>query len=97
MKTLIVIVLILRLSAVGYAQTPDRDKLDLFFDRLAEKNKAMGSLIIARDGKVLYTRSIGYSQINGAEKKALRETSRFRIGSITKMTTCCPARSDGRG
>jgi len=28
----------------GYAQTPDKAKLDQFFNRLAEKNKAMGSL-----------------------------------------------------
>jgi hypothetical protein len=33
-------------------------KLDQFFDRLAEKNKAMGSLTIAKDGNVLYTRAI---------------------------------------
>src|SRR5262249_24290997 len=60
---------------------------DQFFDRLAEKNKAMGSLIIAKDGNVLYTRAIGYSQINGTEKKPLSAASRFRIGSITKMFT----------
>jgi len=45
----------------------------------------MGSLTIAIDGKVLYTRAIGYSQINGTEKKPLTAASRFRIGSITKM------------
>jgi CubicO group peptidase (beta-lactamase class C family) len=71
----------------GYAQTPDKAKLDQFFDRLAEKNKAMGSLTIAKDGNVLYTRVIGYSQINGTERKPLSEASRFRIGSITKMFT----------
>src|SRR2546430_2728033 len=38
----------------GYAQTLDKAKLDQFFDRLAEKNKAMGSLTIAKDGNVLY-------------------------------------------
>jgi CubicO group peptidase (beta-lactamase class C family) len=79
--------LILALGAAGYAQTPDKAKLDQFFDRLAEKNKAMGSLTIAKDGAVLYTRAIGYSQINGAEKKPLTAASRYRIGSITKMFT----------
>ncbi len=73
--------------AVAHAQTLDKAKLDQFFDRLAEKNKAMGSLVIAKDGKVLYTRAIGYSQINGTEKKPLTATNRFRIGSITKMFT----------
>nr|MBA2763021.1 beta-lactamase family protein [Segetibacter sp.] len=75
------------LFTTGYAQTPDKAKLDQFFDRLAEKNKAMGSLTIAKDGNVLYTRSIGYSNINGIEKKPLTAASRYRIASITKMFT----------
>jgi D-alanyl-D-alanine carboxypeptidase len=69
------------------AQTLDKAKLDQFFDRLAEKNKAMGSLVVAKDGKVIYTRAIGYSRINGTEKKPLTAANRFRIGSITKMFT----------
>ena len=77
--------LTLALFTAGYAQTPDKAKLDQFFDRLAEKNKAMGSLTIAKDGNVLYTRAIGYSQIN--PKKPLTAANRFRIGSITKMFT----------
>src|SRR5262245_13310534 len=79
--------LTLALGAAGYAQTLDKAKLDQFFDRLAEKNKAMGSLTIAKDGAVLYTRAIGYSQINGTEKKPLTAANRFRIASITKMFT----------
>jgi len=81
------VLLTLALFSTGHAQTLDKAKLDQFFDRLAEKNKAMGSLTIARDGKVLYTRAIGYSQINAAEKKPLTAANRFRIGSITKMFT----------
>ncbi|MCI0366618.1 MAG: beta-lactamase family protein, partial [Phycisphaerales bacterium] len=77
----------LALFTAGHAETLDKAKLDQFFDRLAEKNKAMGSLAIAKDGNVLYTRVIGYSQINGTEKKPLSAASRFRIGSITKMFT----------
>ncbi len=79
--------LTLALGAAVYAQTLDKAKLDQFFDRLAEKNKAMGSLTIAKDGDVIYTRAIGYSQINGTEKKPLTSANRFRIGSITKMFT----------
>jgi len=75
------------LFTAGYAQTPDKARLDQFFDRLAEKNKAMGSLTIAKAGNVLYTRTIGYSQINGTEKKPLTAATRYRVGSITKMFT----------
>jgi CubicO group peptidase (beta-lactamase class C family) len=77
--------LTLALFTAGFAQTPDKTKLDQFFDRLAEKNKAMGSLNITKDGKVLYTRSIGYSQVNGTEKKPLTAATRYRVGSVTKM------------
>src|SRR5204863_9453799 len=80
-------VLTLLLVTAGSAQTLDKAKLDQFFDRLAEKNKAMGSLTIAKEGNVLYTRAIGYSQINGTEKKPLTAANRFRMGSITKMFT----------
>jgi D-alanyl-D-alanine carboxypeptidase len=86
-KLLFATLLILALLPAAQAQTLDKAKLDQFFDRLAEKNKAMGSLVIAKDGKVLYTRAIGYSQINGTEKKPLTAAHRFRIGSITKMFT----------
>jgi len=86
-KILFATVLTLALGAAGYAQALDRAKLDQFFDRLAEKNKAMGSLVIVKDGKFLYTRAIGYSQINGTEKKPLTAANRFRIASITKMFT----------
>src|SRR5688572_9485962 len=89
MKTKILFgtVLTLALFTAGHAQTLDKAKLDQFFDRLAEKNKAMGSLTIAKDGNVIYTRAIGYSQINGTEKKPLTAVSRFRIASITKTYT----------
>jgi hypothetical protein len=60
-KILFATLLTLALFTPGYAQTLDKAKLDQFFDRLAEKNKAMGNLIIAKDGNVLYTRAIGYS------------------------------------
>ena len=79
--------MILAVCTAVSAQTLDKAKLDQFFDRLAEKNQAMGSLTIAKDGKVLYTRAIGYSQINGSERKPATTATRYRVGSITKMFT----------
>ena len=86
-KILFVGLLIMALLTFARAQAPDKAKLEQFFDRLAEKNKAMGALVIAKDGRVLYSRAIGYGQINGAERKPLTAANRFRIGSITKMFT----------
>jgi CubicO group peptidase (beta-lactamase class C family) len=74
-------------GSTSQAQTLDRAKLDQFFDRLAEKNKAMGSLTITRDGNVVYSRAIGYARVDATERKLLTAASRFRIGSITKMFT----------
>jgi len=89
MKTKILFATLLALSSspAGYAQSLDKAKLDRFFDRLADRNKAMGSLTIAKDGNILYRRAIGYGQINGTEKLPLTSATRFRIGSITKMFT----------
>jgi hypothetical protein len=72
-KILFAALLTLVLITAGHAETLDKAKLDQFFDRLAAKNKAMGSLAIVKDGNVLYTRAIGYSQINGTEKKPLTQ------------------------
>src|ERR1041384_1121601 len=77
----------LLIVAAGQAQTPDKAKLDQFLDRLAEKNKGMGGLTLAKDGNVLYTHSFGYSQISGNEKKPLTAETKYRIASITKMYT----------
>jgi len=86
-KILFATLLTLALFTPGYAQTLDKAKLDQFFDRLTEKNKAMGSLVIAKDGKVVYTRAIGYAQVDATPKKPLTAASRFRIASITKTFT----------
>src|SRR4028119_236080 len=88
-KILSATLLSLALFTAGYAQTQtlDKAKLDRFFDRLAEKNQAMGSLTVAKDGKILYSRAIGYSQINGSQRKPAITATRYRTGSLTKTFT----------
>jgi D-alanyl-D-alanine carboxypeptidase len=63
MKT-IANILALAMLTTAHAQTLDKAKLDQLLNRLAEKNKGMGSLTLAKDGNVLYSRSFGYAQIN---------------------------------
>lgn len=79
--------LILSAPILADAQVFNQGKLDTFFDRLTENNEAMGSLIIVKDGKTLYTRSIGYSKISETEKTPMTSVTRHRVGSITKMFT----------
>jgi CubicO group peptidase (beta-lactamase class C family) len=86
-KTLVATVLALALLVSGYAQTLDTGKLDRFLDRLAEKNKGMGSVTLAKDGHVVYSHSFGYSYVNGAEKRLATATTKYRIASITKTYT----------
>lgn len=81
------LLLTLALPASDSAQTLDRAKLDSFLDRLDENARAMGSLVVAKDGHVLYSRAIGYSQIDGDARKPLTTASRFAIASITKTYT----------
>jgi CubicO group peptidase (beta-lactamase class C family) len=47
----------------------------------------MGSLVLAKDGVILYSRSFGYRQVNENEKKLLTADTKYRISSITKMYT----------
>jgi D-alanyl-D-alanine carboxypeptidase len=86
-KILFATLLTLALFTAGYAQTLDKAKLDQFLDRLAEKNKGMGSLTLAKDGNILYSHSFGYSYVNGTEKTLATATTKYRIGSITKTFT----------
>jgi D-alanyl-D-alanine carboxypeptidase len=84
--------LLLVLFGSGSAQQAlDTDKLDRFLDRLAEKNKAMGSMTLARDGNVLYSHSFGYRYVNGTDKKPADAETKYRIASITKMYTAVMA------
>jgi len=85
--TLLTFALTLAMPRAGHAQTLDKAKLDQLFDRLLEKNKAMGSVTIAKDGNVLYTRSFGYSQVTGTDRKPATAETKYRIASITKMYT----------
>ncbi|WP_207632680.1 serine hydrolase domain-containing protein [Foetidibacter luteolus] len=87
MKILSGTLLALVLFITAPAQTLDRSKLDQLFDRLVERNKGMGSIAIARDGKVLYTRSFGYGRVTETVKEPLKVDTRYRISSITKMYT----------
>src|SRR5262245_56510901 len=86
-RMLFATLLTLTLSTAGYAQTLDTAKLDQFLDRLVEQNQGMGSLILAKDGAVLYSRSVGYSQVNGNDRKPLTAETKYRIASITKTYT----------
>ena len=67
-------------------QSFNKEKLDSLLNLLAEKNKAMGSLAISKDGNIFYAKAIGYSQITPKQIASTIKT-KYRIGSISKMFT----------
>lgn len=69
------------------AQVLNSRKLDSLFSLLSEKNKAMGSMAVMKEGKIIYTNAIGYSSISGTGTTAATPLTKYRIGSITKMFT----------
>ena len=70
-----------------FSQSFNKPKLDSLMDVLAEKNRAMGSLTISKNGVVVYSRAIGYSYVSGNEKLPATNQTKYRIGSISKMFT----------
>ncbi|MCL9805007.1 beta-lactamase family protein [Flavobacterium amniphilum] len=73
------------ISQLGFSQTIDKQKLDTYFSQLESNNKFMGSVAVSQNGTLLYTKSIGYTDVEKAVKS--NADSKFRIGSISKMFT----------
>ena len=86
MKTsLKALLLLLITGSFATAQTLDKAKLDQYFDALVQHNKFMGSVAIAKDGQLIYTKSVGFADV-ARQLKANSETT-YRIGSISKTYT----------
>ena len=87
-KRILIVFLVIALSPLaGITQQLNQLKLDSLFTRLEVKNKAMGSIAISRNGKMIYSRSIGFSSYKEDEKLRANENTKYRIGSITKIFT----------
>jgi len=73
------------IPAESVAQEIDFKKLDSLLYTLESNDRFMGSIAVAREGKVVYTSSAGYSDVETGVKAG--NMSRYRIGSISKMFT----------
>lgn len=72
-------------SLLGFSQSFNKEKLDTYFTELENSNKFMGSVAISENGNIIYTKSIGYSDIETKTKS--EENTKYRIGSISKSFT----------
>ncbi|MRM82666.1 serine hydrolase [Riemerella anatipestifer] len=85
-KSILTGVLFLVFSQIGLAQTDfDKTKLDNYFNALEQNNKFMGSVAVSKNGEIIYTKSIGFADIENKVKA--NENSKYRIGSISKSFT----------
>lgn len=73
------------LSQLTTAQTANYKQLDNYLEKLEEHDKFMGSVAIAKNGEIVYSKAVGYSDV----EKGIRanEDSKYRIGSISKTFT----------
>ncbi|RVT96574.1 class A beta-lactamase-related serine hydrolase [Mucilaginibacter limnophilus] len=83
--SLALLVLITAGCFTACGQIFNKSRLDSLLNALEQNNKGMGTLVLSKDGKVIYQKSTGYeSVVQGVKASAV---TRYRIGSITKMFT----------
>jgi len=85
MKKFLIISVLILAKQICFSQTFNSQRLDSLFQVLDKNNKFMGSIVVAKDGKVLYSNAIGYSDVERSKKADVK--TKYRIGSISKMFT----------
>ncbi len=84
-RTLVSFLAVSLSSFAGLSQQIDKAKLDAYFDTLANNNRFMGSVAVAHNGELIYTKSVGFVDIEHGLKA--NENSKYKIGSISKTFT----------
>jgi CubicO group peptidase (beta-lactamase class C family) len=74
-------------SIITQAQQLNTAKLDSLFNSLTANKKMMGSLALSQNGKEVYSRAFGYLQTDSAVSISATPTTRYRVGSISKVFT----------
>jgi len=93
MRKILLFILLCGLSAKAtFAQgnadtTFNKAKMDSLFEVLQTNNKAMMSIAISKNGQLIYSKAIGYSEIGATQKTPANPKTRYRVGSITKIFT----------
>lgn len=85
MKKLFLLLVFVGSAFLTNAQIINKEKLDSVFSLLEAKQQTMGTIHILKNGKPLYSKSIGYSSVE--DNKRADSNTRYRVGSITKVFT----------
>jgi len=84
-RTLILSLSVSLISFLGFSQNIDKAKLDAYLDTLANNNRFMGSVAVSQGDKVIYSKSVGFADVE--QEIRADENSKYRIGSISKTFT----------
>lgn len=84
-KTILVLLKIGLLIHISLAMDFDKSKLDDYFKALEVHEKFMGSVAVSRAGEIIYSKSIGYTDVEYNQKAYINTI--YRIGSISKTFT----------
>ena len=76
------LLLLLGVRAAAQDLTP---KFDEYLNALAKQQRFIGSVLVARDGKVVFSK--GYGLANAELDATNTPQTKFRLGSITKQFT----------
>lgn len=60
-RNLLLAVFISLLSQLSFVQDFDSSKLDAYFNALETHTKFRGSVAVSKDGKIIYTRALGFA------------------------------------
>ncbi len=85
MKKFLIISLLILTNTVCFSQTFKSQRLDSLFQVLEKNNKFMGSIAVSQNGKLLYSNTIGYSDVENSKKAGFK--TKYRIGSVSKIFT----------
>lgn len=69
--------------SVLLSQGFNKTKMDEFMNVLDENQKMMGTIAVAQDSKIVYSKSIGFADVENKIKNSLE--TKFRIGSVSKI------------
>lgn len=73
------------ISSLASAQIFDKARLDKYFETLELEDKFMGNVAISKDGQLLYTKQLGFRDVEAGTKPDI--ATKYRIGSISKTFT----------
>ena len=86
-STLLFATLLTLLLPTSKAQQIDIEKLNQLFNSLEQRNEAMGSIAISKNGNLLYSRAIGYRLVSDTLRIPADANTTYRIWSVTKVYT----------